>query len=158
MANADACTCEEDVCVANQYCDASQAPGSECTSRAASIFLDCTEETEGQVRSCLCGGWQSGRLTVILAIRAVWIVPFCASVAKQLAMRCVFEHGWVGGERRGVHLRGGRVRGEPVLQIEPGIGVGVHESLGFGFHGGGDTEGGDYGDYSSDYEASPGSP
>ena len=33
--NSDACTCGEDVCAMNQFCDASAASGSECTSNAA---------------------------------------------------------------------------------------------------------------------------
>ena len=33
--NSDACTCGEDVCAKNQFCDASAASGSECTSNAA---------------------------------------------------------------------------------------------------------------------------
>ena len=36
--NSDACTCGEDVCAMNQFCDASQAAGSECTSRAATFI------------------------------------------------------------------------------------------------------------------------
>ena len=35
--NSDACTCDEDVCAMNQFCDASQASGSECTGRAATF-------------------------------------------------------------------------------------------------------------------------
>ena len=36
--NSDACTCDEDVCAMSQFCDASQATGSECTSRAGTFI------------------------------------------------------------------------------------------------------------------------
>ena len=36
--NSDACTCGEDVCAMSQFCDASQATGSECTSRAGTFI------------------------------------------------------------------------------------------------------------------------
>ena len=43
--NSDACTCGEDVCAINQFCDASQASGSKCMSQAElvrdRVYVDC---------------------------------------------------------------------------------------------------------------------
>ena len=50
--NSDACTCGEDVCAMNQFCDASQAAGSECTSRAAT-FIEIHASTHSAHRKLI---------------------------------------------------------------------------------------------------------
>merc|ERR1719506_1449337 len=54
--NSDACTCGEDVCAMNQFCDASAASGSECTS-AKSAFQACSSTDGSAINSdaCTCG-------------------------------------------------------------------------------------------------------
>merc|ERR1719506_2068296 len=92
--NSDACTCGEDVCAMNQFCDASAASGSECTSHpystpnpttiAATVTISLTVTQVEVIRPAILSG-----LALLMGVEEKYVVIKSIKAGRRLTSRAL---------------------------------------------------------------------